>query len=110
MMTPSCSVSSVQSPCVHTFGKRSKYAARYFAPSGSFQKPSGIEGNGAVQTSSPFSPRAGLPVVVEDLDRHAEPARLDLAAPHRQDRRCRSTKHDDDVGAARDRGEVHVAL
>src|SRR5262249_25890152 len=45
-------------------GKRSKYAAWYLAPPGSFQKPSGIEGNGAVQTGSPLSllPAAiGLP-------------------------------------------------
>ena len=42
-------------------GKRSKYAARYFTPSGSFQKPIGMHGKGAVQTSSPFSPRTGWP-------------------------------------------------
>src|SRR5882762_7486174 len=30
-------------------------------PSGSFQKPTGIEGNGAVQTNSPRSSRTGLP-------------------------------------------------
>src|SRR5438552_1790161 len=58
---PSCAVSSTQSPWHQMPGKRSKYAARYFAPSSSFQKPSGIDGNGAVQTSSPFCRRTGLP-------------------------------------------------
>src|SRR6185436_352328 len=61
MTRPPCSVSSHQSPWRHTFGYFSKYAARYLAPSGSFQKPIGIEGNGLVQTSSPFSPLTGLP-------------------------------------------------
>ena len=61
MMMPPCSVISLQSPWRQTFGYFSKYAARYLAPSGSFQKPIGIEGNGWVQTSSPFSPLSGRP-------------------------------------------------
>src|SRR5436190_20275977 len=61
MTKPPCAVSSHQSPWRHTPGKRSKYAARYLAPSGSFQKPIGIEGNGFVQTSSPFSPCSARP-------------------------------------------------
>src|SRR3954452_1915310 len=61
MTTPSCSVISDQSPWRQTFGYFSKYAARYLAPSGSFQNPIGIDGKGLVQTSSPFSPCTGLP-------------------------------------------------
>src|SRR5215467_14315825 len=40
-------------------GYRSKYAAWYLAFPGSFQKPSGIDGNAAVQTSSPLCPLPG---------------------------------------------------
>src|SRR5215468_5911922 len=36
-------------------GNRSKYAAWYLAPPGSFQKPSGIDGKAAVHTSSPLA-------------------------------------------------------
>src|SRR5512134_1855727 len=61
MMMPPCSVSSHQSPWRQTPGYLSKYAARYLDPSGSFQKPTGIEGNGLVQTSSPFSFFTGFP-------------------------------------------------
>ena len=38
-----------------------KYDPRYFALSGSFQKPTGIDGNGDAPTSSPGSPMSGLP-------------------------------------------------
>src|SRR5687768_16748586 len=62
MMTPPCSVSSHQSPWRQTFGYFSKYAERYLEPSGSFQKPMGMAGNGLVQTSSPFSPFTGFPL------------------------------------------------
>ena len=34
---------------------------KYFRPSGSFQNPTGMEGKGAVQTSSPFSATTALP-------------------------------------------------
>ena len=75
-------------------GKALEVAARYLASSGSFQKPIGIDGNGAVQTSSPLSPRRDrLAVVVEDVDRHAEAAALQLAAPDRQ-RRAPSAKQE----------------
>src|SRR6187551_3596254 len=53
MMNPPCSVFAIQSPWHHTPGKRSKYAPRYFEPSGSFQKRTGIDGNGDLHTSSP---------------------------------------------------------
>ena len=66
-------------------------------------------GNGRVQTSSPSRPRTGRPAVVEHVDRHAEPARLQLAAPDRPDR-VAQREAGDDVGAAADAGEVHVAL
>src|SRR5882672_2098281 len=62
MIIPPWAVISHQSPCVHTPGNLSKYAARYIAPSGSPQKPSGSEGNGRVQTSSPFSPSIERPL------------------------------------------------
>src|SRR5258706_15205332 len=61
MMMPPCAVISDQSPWRQTFGYFSKYAARYFDPSGSFQNPMGIDGNGLVQTSSPFSPTTPRP-------------------------------------------------
>ena len=48
-------------------------------------------------------------VVAEDLDRHAQPARLQLALPDRK-RRVAEREARDDVGAARDRGELHVRL
>ncbi len=49
---------------------------------------------------------AGL---VEHLDRQTQPAGLDLAPPHRPDRISQhEARHD--VGAARDRGEMNVAL
>src|SRR5260221_5451691 len=54
MTIPPCAVTSHQSPWVQTPGNRSKYAARYFSSPGSFQKPRGSDGNGLVQTSSPF--------------------------------------------------------
>src|SRR5215467_612196 len=56
-----CAVISHQSPWVQTPGKRSKYAARYFSPPGSFQKPTGNDGNGCVHTSSPFCPTTERP-------------------------------------------------
>ena len=63
----------------------------------------------ACRRARPCSPASGLAVVVEDVDLHAEPAALDLAAPDRQ-RRIAEHEAGDDVGAAGDRGEVHVAL
>ena len=53
---------------------------------GSFQNPTGMQGKGAAQTSSPFSPRDRLAVVVPHFDRHAEAARLDLTAIYRAGR------------------------
>ena len=61
MMMPPRGVISHQSPWHQTFGYLAKYAARYLAPSGSFQKPTGIEGKGLVQTSSPFWLPTDLP-------------------------------------------------
>ena len=50
-----------------------------------------------------------LALLVPHLDRHAEPAGLQLAAPDRRDRVAeREARHD--VGAAGDRGEVQVLL
>jgi hypothetical protein len=51
----------------------------------------------------------GLAVVVPDLDGHAETRTLDLAAPDRQ-RRIAEHEAGNDVGAAGDRGQVHVGL
>ena len=51
----------------------------------------------------------GRPCVVPDVDREAEAAHLDLAAAHRA-RRIAEHEAGDDVGAARDRGELHVRL
>ncbi len=50
------SVKVIQSPWRHTPGKCSKYASRYRAPVGSPQNPTGIDGIGAVRTSSPVVP------------------------------------------------------
>ena len=50
-----------------------------------------------------------LAVVVEDVDRHAEAAALQLAAPHRQ-RRAAEREARDDVGAAGDRRQAEVVL
>src|SRR5919108_657570 len=47
------------SPCAQMPGKRLQYVSRY--RSGSRQKPRVIPGNGLRQTSSPTSPRTGLP-------------------------------------------------
>ena len=68
-----------------------------------------MQGKGRVQTSSPFSAADRLAGIVQDLDREAEAAHLDLAAP---DRAGRVAEHEagDDVGAARDRGQLHVGL
>ena len=90
-------------------GTCSKYAARYLAPSGSFQNATGMLGNGAVHTSSPGLPTTESPVLVEDLDLHAERARLQLAAPHRSDRIAAGEARDD-VRAAADAAQPHVAL
>jgi hypothetical protein len=46
------------------------------------------EGLGAHQLALLAAHRAA--VVVEHVDRHAQPAALDLAAPHRQHRDCRA--------------------
>ncbi len=61
------------------------------------------------QTSSPFSSRIGSAVFRPDVDRHAETRGLDLATPHRAGG---IAEHEagDDIGAAGDRGEVHVFL
>ena len=75
----------------------------------SFQKPIGIDGNGAVQTSSPFCSRTERPVGREDLDLHAEAAALQLAAMDGQ-QRIAEREARDQVGAARDRRELHVGL
>ena len=61
MINPPCPVTSAQSPWRHAPAKRSKYAARYFAPSASFQNATGMLGNGLVHTSSPAAPRSGVP-------------------------------------------------
>src|SRR2546426_11830780 len=62
MSTPPCRVTSAQSPWRHAPENRSKYAARYFVPPGSFQKATGMLGNGLVHTSSPAPPRSGAPL------------------------------------------------
>ena len=65
-----------------------------------------------MQTSSPGTPEpAGidLPVVVVDVDREAQPAALQLAAPHGQRGVAeREARHD--VGAAGDRRQAEVVL
>src|ERR687883_616185 len=60
MTMPPCSVHSAKSPWCHTPGKRSKYAARYLRPSGSFQNMIGMDGKGRVHTNSPFRPGGRL--------------------------------------------------
>src|SRR2546422_6117956 len=62
MISPPCRVTSAQSPWRHAPETRSKYAARFFAPPGSFQKATGMLGTGLVQTSSPAPPRSGAPL------------------------------------------------
>ena len=64
------------------------------------------EGPGADELALLLPDRTRL--VVPDVDGHAEPRRLDLARPDRLDRHAEhEAAHD--VGAAGDRGEVHVA-
>src|SRR6476659_8926752 len=53
------SSTEAQSPCTQTPGSRRQYVSRY--RSGSRQNPRVIPGNGLRQTSSPTSPRTGLP-------------------------------------------------
>ena len=62
-----------------------------------------------MQTSSPFPSASGLPSCGIDVHRHAEAGRLDLALPHR---RGRIAEHEarHDVGAARDRRQMHVGF
>src|SRR5690348_14184063 len=55
-----------QSPCRHTPGNVSKYAARYLDPSASPQKPTGMLGMGRVMTSSPSSSTMDVPAGVND--------------------------------------------
>src|SRR3954465_2899987 len=115
MMMPSCSVISDQSPWRQTFGYFSKYAARYLAPSGSFQNPIGIDGKGLVQTSSPFSPCTGLPCSSNPslaMPRtppgpRAGPLGLDLPPPHRC-RRIAEHETGHDVGAPGDGRQANV--
>ena len=109
MITPPCAVISAQSPWPRRPGSARNRRRGTCAPSGSFQKPTGIDGNGLVQTSSPLAAAQRLAVLVEHLDRHAEPAAPGSrrATPARSG--CRSTKQRDDVGAAGDRGEVQMS-
>src|SRR5436309_507496 len=62
VISPPCRVTSAQSPWRHAPENRSKYAARYFVPPGSFQKATGMLGNGLVQTGSPAPRRGGAPL------------------------------------------------
>ena len=55
----------------------------------------------------PFLPRTGWPFSSKTSTSMPEPARLDLAAPHRRDR-IAADEAADDVGAAGDGGQVHV--
>ena len=86
MMHVPRSVIVIQSPWRHTPGYESKYAARYRLPSSSPQNPTGIDGIGAVSTSSPCAPMTALPVFVEGLDLGAEAAAADLARDDRLER------------------------
>ena len=65
------------------------------------------ERHGADQLALAFGERLAVRRI--DVHRHAEAGRLDLALPHR---RGRIAEHEarHDVGAARDRGEVHVGF
>src|SRR5687768_1372776 len=90
---PPCAVISHQSPWHHTFGNLSKYAARYLAPSGSFQKPSGMAGKGLVHTSSPFSFSTETPFSLKTST--AIPSPLAWISPrHTGPAGLPSTKHD----------------
>src|SRR4051812_42475620 len=108
MMMPSCSVISDQSPWRQTFGYFSKYAARYREPSGSFQKPIGIEGKGRVQTSSPFSPFSERPCSSNTST--AMPSPFAWISPRQTGLAGLPSTKRDDVGAARDGREADVAL
>ncbi len=58
---PPWGVTALQSPWHQTFSYSLVVGGAILSvPSGSFQNPSGIVGNGAVQTSSPVSPRVRL--------------------------------------------------
>ena len=74
---------------------------------GSFQKPTGIDGNGALQTSSPALARSARPSRRRRPRPCRAPAHLNLAAP---DRRVRvaADKAAHDVRAAGDRRQMHV--
>ena len=73
------SVSRIQSPWRQTPGYIEKYASRSREPSGSSQNATGIDGIGAVSTSSPTSPITALAGGVERLDLGAERPALQLA-------------------------------
>src|SRR5713101_1277033 len=105
MIMPPWAVHSAKSPWHQTPGKRSKYAERYLRCSGSFQNITGVEGNGLVQTSSPFCSRTGLPS--SDINRHAQSRSLNFAAPDRSGR-IAEHKAGHDVSTAGNGGEVHV--
>ena len=65
------------------------------------------EGFGAHQFALVATHR--LAIVVKDLDRHAKALALNLATPHRQ-HGVAEHKAREDVGAARDRRQAHIAL
>ena len=70
--------------------KCSKYAARYLAPSGSFQNFTGIEGRFHAAQLTLFAGNRPA-IIVEYLDRHAKPAGLYLACIDRLRGRPRTT-------------------
>src|SRR3954464_2537840 len=79
-------VISIQSPWRHTPSYMSKYLSCSREPSSSPQKNRGIDGSGAVSTSSPISPITGRPPGPPDSP----------AAP--SERACNSPCHTGSVG------------
>ena len=108
---PSCSVSSTKSPWVPDVGIGLEVGgaiARAVRVVPEADAACRGRASGADQLALLAAHRLAL-VVVEDLDRHAEAAALDLAAPDRADR-VAPHEAGDDVGAAGDRGEADVLL
>ncbi len=111
MIMPPCSVHSAKSPWHQTFGEALEIGGVVFrCRRGRSRSRPASTGTACVQTSSPLPSRDRLAVVVPDIDRHAEARRPGSRRARPARSGSPSTKQRDDVGAARDRGEMHVRL
>ena len=109
MMMPPCFVHSAKSPCAQIAGKPLEIGRRVFCAAGIVPELHRHRRKGHLADEFALLLAHRPARLVEHVDRHAEPRPLDFAAP---DRLRRDAEHEagDDVGAARDRGEMQVRL